>query len=149
MNPEALFSVETPSTLMTEEEFTRFSGRSNQRGAPVFSAAPRVAQKALNSTLLASSEKDWTTSGFVATKTRANVDRAGPSLPECHLHCWAAAHVSIRKATQAGEAAVGTVSDKIDDDELEDCHHLVRETFIEMATKRYIFRIHPLDLKVP
>ncbi|KAI9908392.1 hypothetical protein PsorP6_003958 [Peronosclerospora sorghi] len=46
---------------MTEEEFTKFVGRCNQRGDLVFAAAPRVALEALSSTLSASSEKDWTT----------------------------------------------------------------------------------------
>ncbi|KAI9907397.1 hypothetical protein PsorP6_003622 [Peronosclerospora sorghi] len=117
MNPETLFSVETPSTLMTEEEFTRFVGRSNQRGAPVFATAPSVDQEALNSTLSAST-------AHVLSEQR-------------------------REDTQAGEAAGRTVAEKIDDDELEDRRHRVRETFIEMAKKQYIFRVHPLYLKAP
>ncbi|GMF17053.1 unnamed protein product [Phytophthora fragariaefolia] len=39
--------------------------------------------------------------------------------------------------------------DEIAEEELDECRHLVRETFVEMAKKRYISRVHPLDLKVP
>jgi DNA-directed RNA polymerase III subunit RPC3 len=38
--------------------------------------------------------------------------------------------------------------EEISEEELDECRHLVREAFVEMAKKRYISRVHPLDLKV-
>ncbi|OWZ22748.1 polymerase (RNA) III (DNA directed) polypeptide C [Phytophthora megakarya] len=35
------------------------------------------------------------------------------------------------------------------EEELDECRHIMRETFVEMAKKRYISRVHPLDLKAP
>ncbi|KAI9912668.1 hypothetical protein PsorP6_005050 [Peronosclerospora sorghi] len=70
---------------------------SNQLGDPVFAASPRVAQEALNSTLSDSSEKDWTTSGYVVTKSRANVDRARPLLPSLILRVSSALMGSLSR----------------------------------------------------
>ncbi|KAI9908640.1 hypothetical protein PsorP6_016159 [Peronosclerospora sorghi] len=108
MNPEALFSVETPFTLMTKEEFTKFVGKSNQRGAPVFPAVPRVAQEALNSTLSASSEKDWTTSGCVV-----NVKNQG----QCGS-CWAFAAVA---ALESAICIAGQPLTSLSEQQVVDC----------------------------
>ncbi|GLE07254.1 hypothetical protein PINS_up017314 [Pythium insidiosum] len=39
--------------------------------------------------------------------------------------------------------------EEITDEELEDNRTRIRETFVEMAKKRYISRVHPLDMKLP
>ncbi|KAF4029623.1 RNA polymerase III subunit RPC82 [Phytophthora infestans] len=52
------------------------------------------------------------------------------------------------KAQEDGEQATATEEEEISEEELDECRHLVRETFVEMAKKRYISRVHPLDLKV-
>ncbi|KAG7396557.1 hypothetical protein PHYBOEH_002122 [Phytophthora boehmeriae] len=62
-NPDAVFSTETPFTLMTEEEFTAFVGASYQRGDGLLSATTSVVDGLSNSTVDAA--KDWTTSGCV------------------------------------------------------------------------------------
>ncbi|EGZ24677.1 hypothetical protein PHYSODRAFT_487168, partial [Phytophthora sojae] len=46
------------------------------------------------------------------------------------------------------EQAAAAEDEEIGEEELDECRHLVRETFVEMAKKRYISRVHPLDLKV-
>lgn len=46
--------------------------------------------------------------------------------------------------TQEGEAS----GEDLGEDELAKCRSLVREVFVKMAKKRYISRVHPLDLKV-
>ncbi|KAG3183074.1 hypothetical protein PC128_g14364 [Phytophthora cactorum] len=51
------------------------------------------------------------------------------------------------KAQENGEAAAAE-EEEIGEEELDECRHLVREAFVEMAKKRYISRVHPLDLKV-
>ncbi|CAI5705585.1 hypothetical protein KXD40_000856 [Peronospora effusa] len=43
---------------------------------------------------------------------------------------------------------VVTEEEEISEEELKECRHLVREVFVEMAKKRFISRVHPLDLKV-
>ncbi|KAJ0396857.1 hypothetical protein ATCC90586_008220 [Pythium insidiosum] len=39
--------------------------------------------------------------------------------------------------------------EEITDEELEDNRARIRDTFVEMAKKRYISRVHPLDMKLP
>ncbi|TMW63835.1 hypothetical protein Poli38472_002776 [Pythium oligandrum] len=39
--------------------------------------------------------------------------------------------------------------DEITEDELDANREMIRETFVEMAKKRYISRVHPLDMKLP
>ncbi|KAE8995706.1 hypothetical protein PF011_g16210 [Phytophthora fragariae] len=65
-NPEAVFSTDTPFTLMTEDEFVQFVGASYQRGSGLLTAASSVAEVFSNSTDAPSTEKDWTKSGCVA-----------------------------------------------------------------------------------
>lgn len=65
-NPDAVFSTDTPFTLMTDDEFVAFLGASYQRGADVFSAAAPIVGELSNSTVSPSTDKDWTTSGCVA-----------------------------------------------------------------------------------
>ncbi|GMF30795.1 unnamed protein product [Phytophthora lilii] len=52
-----------------------------------------------------------------------------------------------QKEQEAGNEAAAE-EEEISEEELDECRHLVRETFVEMAKKRYISRVHPLDLKV-
>ncbi|ETK80479.1 hypothetical protein L915_13855 [Phytophthora nicotianae] len=52
------------------------------------------------------------------------------------------------KTQEDGEQATAAEEEEISEEELDECRHLVRETFVEMAKKRYISRVHPLDLKV-
>ncbi|KAE8976754.1 hypothetical protein PR001_g25329 [Phytophthora rubi] len=65
-NPEAVFSTDTPFTLMTEDEFVQFVGASYQRGSGLLTAASSGAAVFSNSTEAPSTEKDWTKSGCVA-----------------------------------------------------------------------------------
>ncbi|KAJ0403630.1 hypothetical protein P43SY_002445 [Pythium insidiosum] len=70
-NPDAVFSVDSPFTLMTDAEFTKFIGSSFRRDADVFSAF-----KPSNSSgsgaddaevpVAPLADKDWTASGCVA-----------------------------------------------------------------------------------
>ncbi|KAL3672393.1 hypothetical protein V7S43_003078 [Phytophthora oleae] len=53
-----------------------------------------------------------------------------------------------QKALGAGEEDAPAEEEEIGEEELDECRHLVREAFVEMAKKRYISRVHPLDLKV-
>ncbi|KAL4109742.1 hypothetical protein PRIC1_001437 [Phytophthora ramorum] len=54
-----------------------------------------------------------------------------------------------QKAQEAeGDQAAAAEDDEISEEELDECRHLVQEAFVEMAKKRYISRVHPLDLKV-
>lgn len=69
-NPEAEFSTDSPFTLMTEEEFAQFVGRSKQSETSVLN----VLKGAENVTTIAASDSDrrlattvdWTTSGCVS-----------------------------------------------------------------------------------
>ncbi|KAG7377123.1 DNA-directed RNA polymerase III subunit RPC3 [Phytophthora pseudosyringae] len=53
-----------------------------------------------------------------------------------------------KQKAQDGDEAAPAEEEEIGDEELDECRHLVREAFVEMAKKRYISRVHPLDLKV-
>ncbi|ETI47738.1 hypothetical protein F441_08072 [Phytophthora nicotianae CJ01A1] len=64
-NPEAVFSTNTPFTLMTEDEFVKFIGESYQRGSGALAATSFVDAAPSNSTDPLSTDKDWTTSGCV------------------------------------------------------------------------------------
>ncbi|KAG1702635.1 hypothetical protein DVH05_009583 [Phytophthora capsici] len=61
-NPDAVFSTDTPFTMMTDDEFTNFVGASYQRGSGLLTSSSLSAEVASNST---STDKDWTTSGCV------------------------------------------------------------------------------------
>ncbi|RAW24337.1 hypothetical protein PC110_g19233 [Phytophthora cactorum] len=61
-NPEAVFSTDTPFTLMTDEEFAKFIGESYQRGSGLLADTKFAEEVPSNST---SADKDWTTSGCV------------------------------------------------------------------------------------
>ncbi|TYZ57631.1 hypothetical protein PybrP1_003383 [[Pythium] brassicae (nom. inval.)] len=50
---------------------------------------------------------------------------------------------------QQAEAEAPPDEDEISDAELDESRARIRATFVEMAKKRYISRVHPLDLKVP
>ncbi|KAF1778475.1 RNA polymerase III subunit RPC82-related, helix-turn-helix [Phytophthora cactorum] len=54
---------------------------------------------------------------------------------------------NLAEQRRDGEAAAAE-EEEIGEEELDECRHLVREAFVEMAKKRYISRVHPLDLKV-
>ncbi|KAF4034043.1 Papain family cysteine protease [Phytophthora infestans] len=64
-NPEAVFSTDTPFTLLTHDEFAKFIGESYQRDSGPLKATSIADALPLNLTA-ASTEKDWTTSGCVA-----------------------------------------------------------------------------------
>jgi C1A family cysteine protease len=64
-NPDAVFSTDTPFTLMTEDEFTKFVGASYQRGSGFLSETPSTIAVASNSTDAVGTEKDWTSSDCV------------------------------------------------------------------------------------
>ncbi|KAG2503586.1 hypothetical protein BBO99_00009676 [Phytophthora kernoviae] len=49
-NPDAVFSTETPFTMMTEEEFTAFVGASYQRGSGLLTATSSAVEDFSNST---------------------------------------------------------------------------------------------------
>ncbi|KAG7385584.1 DNA-directed RNA polymerase III subunit RPC3 [Phytophthora boehmeriae] len=53
-----------------------------------------------------------------------------------------------QKAQEASGEQVAPEDEEIGEEELDDCRHLLREAFVEMAKKRYISRVHPLDLTV-
>ncbi|CAI5745797.1 unnamed protein product [Peronospora destructor] len=53
-----------------------------------------------------------------------------------------------QKEKAVEDNTVMTKEDEISEEELEQCRHSVREVFVEMAKKRFISRVHPLDLKV-
>ncbi|KAF4032367.1 Papain family cysteine protease [Phytophthora infestans] len=64
-NPEAIFSTDTPFTLMTDQEFVKFIGNSYQRGSGVLKATSFVDEVPSNSSDASSTDKDWTTSECV------------------------------------------------------------------------------------
>ncbi|KAF4317056.1 hypothetical protein BBO99_00004907 [Phytophthora kernoviae] len=54
-----------------------------------------------------------------------------------------------KQKTQESEGEqVAQEDEEIGEEELDDCRHQLREAFVEMAKKRYISRVHPLDLTV-
>ncbi|KAF1786306.1 Cysteine peptidase [Phytophthora cactorum] len=65
-NPEAVFSTDTPFTLMTDEEFAKFIGESFQRDSGALKATSFADKMLSNSTNPSPTDKDWTTSGCVA-----------------------------------------------------------------------------------
>ncbi|KAF1786148.1 Cysteine peptidase [Phytophthora cactorum] len=64
--PEAVFSTDTPFTLMTDEEFAKFIGESFQRDSGALKATSFADKMLSNSTNPSPTDKDWTTSGCVA-----------------------------------------------------------------------------------
>ncbi|KAF1325844.1 Cysteine protease family c01a, partial [Globisporangium splendens] len=74
-NPDAVFSTDSPFTLMTDEEFAAFVGNSFKRGDSSnvllnqdLAVVPgdQVDASATNATVPDAGDKDWTTSGCVA-----------------------------------------------------------------------------------
>lgn len=53
------------------------------------------------------------------------------------------------RRSQPDAATSDAETDEISDVELDESRTRIRTTFVEMAKKRYISRVHPLDLKVP
>ncbi|KAE9027938.1 hypothetical protein PR003_g2945 [Phytophthora rubi] len=53
-----------------------------------------------------------------------------------------------KQQEKAQEGDAEPEDEEIGEEELDECRHLVHETFVEMAKKRYVSRVHPLDLKV-
>ncbi|KAL4085613.1 hypothetical protein PRIC1_014949 [Phytophthora ramorum] len=68
-NPEAVFSTDTPFTLMTEDEFTKFVGASYQRGSGLLSDTSSSVEAFTGTTESVSAEKDWTDSGAASLAT--------------------------------------------------------------------------------
>ncbi|ETP00147.1 hypothetical protein F441_08075 [Phytophthora nicotianae CJ01A1] len=64
-NPDAVFSTDTPFTLLTHEEFAKFIGESYQRDSGALKATSFADEVPLNLTA-SPTDKDWTTSGCVA-----------------------------------------------------------------------------------
>ncbi|KAF1786308.1 Cysteine peptidase [Phytophthora cactorum] len=64
-NPEAVFSTDTPFTLMTDEEFAKFIGESFQRGSGLLADTKFAEEVPSNST---SADKDWTTAVCLSGK---------------------------------------------------------------------------------
>ncbi|KAK1934243.1 DNA-directed RNA polymerase III subunit RPC3 [Phytophthora citrophthora] len=56
--------------------------------------------------------------------------------------------IQKQKTQGEDEQEAQTEEEEIGEEELDECRHLVREAFVDMAKKRYISRVHPLDLKV-
>ncbi|GAB9477096.1 Cysteine protease family c01a [Globisporangium polare] len=69
-NPDAVFSTDSPFSLMTDAEFAKLLGKSFQRGAvdQVLggTVATHVSEPLLASATTAAADKDWTISGCVA-----------------------------------------------------------------------------------
>ncbi|GMF23398.1 unnamed protein product [Phytophthora lilii] len=107
-NPEASFSVHTPFTLMTEEEFTKFVGDSYQRGPGLLLDAMPAAEVFSNSTEAPSTDKDWTKSGCVV-----GVKNQG----QCGS-CWAFAAVA---ALESAMCLTGQPLTPLSEQQLLDC----------------------------
>ncbi|CAH0519101.1 unnamed protein product [Peronospora belbahrii] len=53
-----------------------------------------------------------------------------------------------KKVVESEEQPIVTEEEEISEEEMEECRQIVRDVFVEMAKKRFISRVHPLDLKV-
>ncbi|KAG7382956.1 hypothetical protein PHYPSEUDO_004191 [Phytophthora pseudosyringae] len=107
-NPEATFSTDTPFTLMTEEEFTKFVGASYQRGSGLLPDTSPAGVIASNSTEIVGTEKDWTNSGCVV-----GVKNQG----QCGS-CWAFAAVA---ALESAICLAGRPLTPLSEQQLLDC----------------------------
>uniref|UniRef100_M4B885 Peptidase C1A papain C-terminal domain-containing protein n=1 Tax=Hyaloperonospora arabidopsidis (strain Emoy2) TaxID=559515 RepID=M4B885_HYAAE len=108
MNPEAVFSIDTPFTLLTEDEFVKFIGESYQRtSGPLTDTSSSVGVDS-NSTVDISTEKDWTTSGCVV-----DVKNQG----QCGS-CWAFAAVA---ALESAICVAGQPLTPLSEQQLVDC----------------------------
>lgn len=68
-NPDAIFSTDSPFSLMTDDEFAKFLGKSFQRGAAdevLGDATHAIEPLVATNATIAAADKDWTTSGCVA-----------------------------------------------------------------------------------
>ncbi|OWZ19319.1 Cysteine protease [Phytophthora megakarya] len=106
-NPDAVFSIDTPFTLMTDEEFVKFVGASYHRGSGLLATTSAV-KVFSNSTVPPSTDKDWTTSGCVA-----GVKNQG----QCGS-CWAFAAVA---ALEAAVCLAGQPLTLLSEQQLVDC----------------------------
>ena len=107
-NPEAVFSTDTPFTLLTEEEFVKFIGESYQRGSNPLPETLSAVEVLSNSTISVTTDKDWTTSGCVV-----DVKNQG----QCGS-CWAFAAVA---ALESAICLAGKPLISLSEQQLVDC----------------------------
>ncbi|KAL3669990.1 hypothetical protein V7S43_005361 [Phytophthora oleae] len=107
-NPDAVFSTDTPFTMMTEDEFINFVGASYQRGSDPLTANSLPVEVVSNSTKPPSADKDWTTSGCVVPVK--NQGQCGS--------CWAFAAVA---ALESAICLSGQPLTPLSEQQLVDC----------------------------